>query len=236
MAHYTLATAITAVRDRLNEPAPGIRVNDTQITAWLNWAARNISSVTHCYHAVSTSSGVLNTTETVTTVASTFQYTLTTDFIKIHDVTFEPAATTPYGLKRILPQNFGHGLAAGEGGSLVQPRFYFYFGKQLFLWPSPVGAANIGAYVKVYGSVSCEDYVHTDTLDVYGLPDRLQPLAVDYALAMCYIKIGDMPKARELLMNYLAMLEFERRDNYDRKRTPDTRDTAMIPDRNVIVQ
>lgn len=236
MAHYTVAEAITAVRDRFNEPAPGIKVTNTEITAWLNWAARNISSVTHCYHATATSSGILTLTETVTTVASTFQYSLTAQFIRIHDVTFEPAATTPYGLKRIRPQHFGHGFVKGETGSAVVPKFYFYFGNSLFIWPSPIGAANVGAYIKVYGSVSCEDYVHTETADIYGIPDRLQPLAVDYALACCCIKTGQMRRASELMQNYFAMLDFERKDNYDRKRTPDTRDTVEIPTRNVIVQ
>lgn len=240
MAQYTVAQAITAVRDLFREPAPGIKVSDTEITAWLNWAARNISSVTLCYHAatVNAGTGALENHEIVTTVASTYRYTLTAKFIKIHDVVFEPsgAATAPYGLKRISPHQFGHGLAKGETGSSVVPKFYFYFGNSLFIWPSPIGAANVGAYIHVYGAQSCQDYSHTDTILQYGIPDRLQPLAIDYALACCCIKTGQMRRASELMQNYFAMLDFERKDNYDRKRTPDTRDVVEIPTRNVIVQ
>jgi hypothetical protein len=239
MAIYTKAQLYTELRDILNDPTPGNYVSNTELNAWIDRAARNISALTLCYTTISTSSGVPTTFETITTVASTYRYNIGltgapyTKFINVHSVTFEPAATTPYGLQRIDVRHFGHGFAKGETGAAVVPKYYFVFGNSLYIWPSPIGTANVGTYIKVYGNVSCEDYVHTDTLEVYGLPDRLQPVVMDFALSCAYQKIGKFQKASMHMSNYLAAIEFERKDNYDRKMSPESKDMYEIPTRNV---
>jgi hypothetical protein len=236
MALYTKAQLYTEIRDIINDPAPGNYVSNTELNGWIDRAARCLSATTLCYTSTATSSGVPTLTETVTTVASTYRYTLTAQFIKIHSVTFEPASTTPFGLQRIDPRMFGHGFAKGETGTAVVPKYYFHFGNSLFIWPSPTGAANVGTYIKVYGSVSCEDYVHTDTLEVYGVPDRLQETVIDFVLACVYIKMGKFSKAGFHMSNFLAAIEFERRDNYDRKMAAESKDMYEIPTRNVMAK
>jgi hypothetical protein len=233
MALYTLANIYTEIRDIINDPTPGNFVSNTELNAWANWGARIMSSATLCYTSTATSSGVPTLTETVTTVASTYRYTLTAQFLKIHSVTFEPAATTPYGLQRIDPRMFGHGYAVGVTGAAVVPKYYWHFGSSLYIWPSPIGAANVGTYIKVYGSICAEDYVHTDTLEVYGLPDRLQESVLEFVLSCCYQKMGRFKKAGFHMSNFLSAIEFERKDNYDRKMSPESKDMYEIPTRNV---
>jgi hypothetical protein len=132
---------------------------------------------------------------------------------------------------------FGHGFVNGATGAAVVPKYYFHFGNSLFIWPSPIGASNVGAgKIKVYGSISCEDYVHTDTLEVYGLPDRLQETVIEYVLACAYIKMGKFSKAGFHMSNFLSAIEFERRDNYDRKMTAESKDMYEIPTRNVMAK
>ena len=237
MSLYTIATLTTEVRSLFNDPTPGSFVSDTEINAWADRAARNLSALTMCYPVTATTVGIPTLTETVTTVASTYRYTLTAQFIKIHSVTFEPAATTPFGLQRIDVRHLGHGWANGVTGAAVVPKYYFHFGNSLFIWPSPIGAANVGAFIKVYGALSCNDYVYTEgttpAYEVYGLPDRLQETVIDFVLSCAYQKMGKFKLAGLHMSNYLAAIEFERKDNYDRKMTAESKDMYEIPTRNV---
>jgi hypothetical protein len=242
MANYTYAQLITEARDLLRDPAPGTIVTDNDLTAWADRGARNISAVTMCWPATGVATGgILTQYETVTTVANTYRYTLQTQFVRVFSVTFEPASTTPYGLQKFdVGKNLGRGYGKGESGSAVVPRYYDHFGAptgSLYIWPAPIGAANIGAYIKVYGAVSCEDYMHTEyTTEIYGIPDRLQHVLLDFVLSCAYQKRGQFQKASLHMQQYLYQLELERKDVLDRKITPHSKDMYDIPTQTVSAQ
>ena len=236
MSLYTYANIATEVRTLLPDPSPGNFVSDTEIQAWTDRGARNISAVTSSCPITATATGVLTQTETVTTVASTYRYSLTAQFLRIWSVTFEPAATTPFGLQRMDMKWIGHGFCGGITGAAVVPKFYAHFGNSLYIWPSPIGAANVGTYIKVYGSVSAEDYMHSETADIYAIPDRMQDTLIDYVMAHAYMKMGVFSKASEHMQNYIAALDFERKDNIDRKHTPNSKDMYEVATETVSAQ
>ena len=218
----TKANALSEVRRQLGEPT-SVVFTDIDINAWLDIGARNVSAVTLCAplrQAVDLDGSVGVSRIDLTSYR----------FIKVKAVTFISADSSAedYALQRITPQLFGH-----VGGTTTSnPKFWFFFGGYLYLFPPPVTGVVEDIVIYGYQSVSTSGYGTNGD----SLPDYLNPLCIDYAVAMAYCKDGKYQKSARAFQRYMSQLMRYRRDITDSIEAVDTLDMHKIPDKTIYPQ
>lgn len=222
MAALTKANALAEVRRRIDDKTGNV-ISDTQINEFLDRGARNVSVVTLCKPI----------SETEALVQNKFSYALATDFIKIDAVTRTntTGTTEVEGLQHIHPRHTGATFLGTPG----TPKFWFDWresgnANNVYIFPTPSAAVATGSTsVIVYGYEIVDDYGTTGT----RLPKWANNLAVQYAVACCYIKEGKHAKAALEMQKYMNGLINARMILHDHPKEPDTIDMAKIPDTKV---
>ena len=204
---YTKAQVHTEVRALINEPTPAFWSN-AEIDEWIDMAALDISVKTHC----------VETTGTVTLVASTLSYAEPTTFsptvagdsniIKVYS-----AFLLNLALQKVHPRMWGHISATASD----TPRYYSHFAGSLWFYPVATGA----------GTVTLLCSVRTD--DVTALPFEYQHLAIKYVAYMAKLKDRKYAEAAQLYAEYANGILFQRTDLQDRG--VDAKEEMTIPDR-----
>jgi hypothetical protein len=206
----TAANVRTEVRAILNEPVAAFW-SDAEIDAWVTQAAQSISMT-----------GVVETTATVTIVASTIEYAVPTTFAN-------PTVTTGQLIKIAAAHYGGRGLIhvhvrtignINADTTSNDPTVWALHGQRFFLAPVGSGAS---------GTVTL--YCHVETDDIADIPDIWQPLAITYAAAKGKQKDGRFAEAAALLGEYTNALAFLRNDILERG--VDSRQMMTIPTRIV---
>ena len=215
----TKANALSEVRRQLGEPT-SVVFTDTDINAWLDIGARNVSAVTLC--------APFSYAYTPVTIAYKISMS-SDDIIKVKAVTYSPdtGPTETYALQRITPSQFGH--VGDKVGTL--PYYWFHFDEYLYIWP-PVAAAVTSQRIVVYGYQLVSSYGTNGD----SLPDYLNPLCIDYAVAMAYCKDGKYQKSARAFQRYMSQLMRYRRDITDSIEAVDTLDMHKIPDKTIYPQ
>ncbi len=222
---YTEAALTTEVRTALREPTALFWL-DADIAESIRRGARILSGITLCTPIK----------ETVTTVTDQIWNLLTAKFIKIESVQLLGGLTgnaVVKGLQRLDILKYQHAIAGGASGDTNRyPIAYWHFGNYLYLWPAPKGDA-VGATIYVWGYRTAYSYEYTSGSLQYDIPDVLQPLLLDYALAECWAKAGKHSFARLHIQRFLAEADLYRRDVHDREVMTDSMDKTNIPDHTV---
>lgn len=226
----TKALALSEVRRNIMEPK-AVTISDTEINLWLETGARIASIIT-----LSTV-----TYENVTLVENTFEYALTTKFIKVLGVTYgngDTPAEEQVSLHCIKPRMVGHTIDA----TASTPTQYFTFADNIYVFPIPA-AANGGNKLTVHGAVvapgTADDAAfgaNGDGITGYGENDSLNYFVVNYACACAWTKKGKHSRnAMEMqkFFNGLMMYRNNITNEFDR---PDTVDMRRIPDYTQLVQ
>lgn len=202
----------TEVRALLNETTAAFW-SDTEIDNWVSQAAIQISSV-----------GAVESTATVTLVASTIEYAIPTTFANPTvtggvETKIAAALYANTGLVRIHPRAIGHITTDLTDDT---PRYWAQFGTRFFTFPVGSGAS---------GTIQLLCHVKTD--DIADIPDVFQPLAILYAAGKGKEKDNKFADARFLLSEYYNGLGFLRNDILERGL--DAKQMLTIPN-EIIVQ
>jgi len=231
MALYTEAQILSSVRSILQEPV-ALFWTDTQLTDYMNWAARTISGVTLCTPATDTLAAADSARGYV---AGGLSITMETKFIRIEDVTQQNSAyTTLVHLQRLDIRNFGHGAPAAADTN-QEPQWYYAHGQELFLWPCIKGTMQSAGAVTVYEYKAAESYLHDTT--AYDIPDRLQAVVLDFVLSCAYAKAGKYSLSRYHMSRFMQKCITDRRDVHDViHNVVDSMDAMRIPDRSITPQ
>lgn len=220
--------AITVIRSRINEPTAN-RWTDVELTRWLDRGARNISAITLCNM----------TSEEITIVANTMRYTLSNKYIKIESVNFDidtGADDTHKGLARMNVQGIGQLFNPADIAVAANVlEYYFIWGDYIYLWPPPTAALVTAGKPTVFGYTVVENYSADYTAVASNLlPNYLCPVAVDYAVACAYTKIGKHSLAALNMQRYMSSISFHRSNVYGETNRVDTYDMTKMPDRTVV--
>lgn len=174
----TRATAVTAVRERLNESLAGFWT-DTELTRWINEGTREVCRRTEC----------LRTQDTVSAVAGTATYALPTDAIRVHRVEYmQTGAIIRYPLDPV-EVNAVDALGWSNTQTRGIPQFFVTWGyagaATLHVFPKP---ATAGEFTIWYYRLPVEVVEDEDTLD---MPEGWQDVVYDYCEYMARMKDKD---------------------------------------------
>lgn len=206
----TAADVRAEIRVLINEPVAAFW-SDAEIDAWVTQAATNISMT-----------DPIETTASVTLVASTLEYTLPTTFANPTVTTgiISKISAVHYngrGLLHVHPRTIGNVSADTTSND---PAVWSMHGTRFFL--SPVGSGASGT-VDLYCSVFTDDIA--DVTDIY------QPLAILFGAAKAKQKDGRFAEAAAFLSEYVNNLAFMRNNIIERG--VDSRQMMTIPTRIV---
>lgn len=174
----TLLTAITAVRERLNETLPGFWT-DTELTRWINEGVREVCRRTEC----------LRSQETISAVAGQATYALPADAIRVHRVEYtQTGAITRYPLDPV-EVNAVDALGWSNTQTRGIPQLFVTWGypgaADLNVFPKP---ATGGSFLVWYYRLPAEVASDSDELD---MPEGWQDLVYDYCEYMARMKDKD---------------------------------------------
>lgn len=203
MATYSaLSEAVTDVRQILNESTASFWT-DTEIQDWIKQGVVDLCTKGSLYQLDA---------EVDPLVAGQLSYTSSDetwigDASEIHACFYvDDSGSTDlyYPMMKITPKQLGN-LANNTAG---QPRYYFLFGGELYIWPLATATeVSNGKLFVMYSKI--DD-------DITNLPEEYQHLPVDYAAARGKMKDQKYSEAQLLLQFYLNGINFEREDKVDR--------------------
>lgn len=174
----TLTTALTAVRERLNESLAGFW-KDAELTRWINEGTREVCRRTEC----------LRSNDSISAVAGTATYALPVDAIRVHRVEY----TQTGGIVRYPLDPVEVNAVDALGWSNTQtrgiPQFFVTWGypgnATLNVFPKP---ATTGTFTVWYYRLPVEVSSGSDELD---LPEGWQDVVYDYCEYMARMKDKD---------------------------------------------
>jgi hypothetical protein len=205
----TLANAITAVRDVLNEDT-AVFWSDAEITRWIQEGTRDFS----------TKSLLVEGDDTITLVANQLTYA-------VGDHAFIANVLEPYacfyndglnnysGIIKVHPRVFGNEATNTAG----KTKYYSFFNRKIWIWP--VANATVvaaGATLKLLYA--------KETDDITALSDEMQQIPIIYARAMAKYKDKQFSEGNVYMSQYLNFVGFERQDKHGRE--SDTLDMFKI--------
>jgi hypothetical protein len=184
----TTGTAMIArARTLLNEPAANARRwSEAQMLEFLNAGMIDLALKAKCYQ----------TSEAVTLVANTVEYTpTTTTYIEVADVKINPASGSAFGLKRGNIRSVG-----AEPGTHTTPKFWYEYNGKVGIYPA-------------YSAVTTETatvYLVNRPAAIAAGSNVLTPAALDQALVY-YITAQALLRDRrpQEASNYLTMYQQE---------------------------
>ena len=173
------------IRDRaralLNEIIEGFWLN-TQLEDWVDDAAIDISTRTHCYEVKGS----------ITLATSVQLYTVATDYLKVLGAIYENV-----GLKKTTPWMEGIQKAITTG----PPEFYFDIVNQIGFFPIPTVSENTKLVTVYYSKV-------TDS--IINIPMKFKIPAVLFVVVMGLLKERQYTKAGQVYQIYLQSLNLDK--------------------------
>lgn len=207
----TLATAVTDVRDNLNEASPAFWT-DTQIESWIQEGVKIIASKTLMAEMDDDIDPL---------IANQISYS-SSDETWIANI-IEPYAAIYYdgtsrykGLIKVHPRQLGNVATFTSG----PPKYYTLHNRRLFFWPLTT-ATEIAAGAKI------EVLYSGITDDITVLKDEYQSLAVIYATGKAKQKDHKFAEGSSLLTQFYNEVNFERADKHTRE--TDSVESFRIP-------
>lgn len=207
---YTLATAVTRVRDDLNEETAAFW-DDDQIEEWIKEGCIIFSSTTL----------MVEDTQTITLVQSQLSYSSSDhswigNVIEVYSAYYDDQSSNYAGLIKAHPRQLGH-LETFTAGD---PKYIMLHDRNLYIWPlSSANVVNAGGTVTVLFSKV--------TNDITDLDDEYQIWPIIYASAKAKEKDRRNAEAGSQLAQFYTMINFERQDKHARE--TDSFDKFLIP-------
>lgn len=184
------STIITNARYYLDESTASFW-SDAELLVFLNDGQENIASRALC----------TETTETVSLVANTVEYTPTTDYISIIAVIYNNAS----GAKAALEQKTVRHV--GETYQSTTPGYYYDFGGKVGIFPalSSVTSETVDLYlVQRPTTLTSADYI--------GIPAVYEKALTYYIVAQALVKDRQFAKASFMLQLYQSEIDRFRQD------------------------
>jgi hypothetical protein len=184
----TTGTAmITRARYYLNESTASFW-SDAELLRWLNDGTLDIVARTHC----------LETTEAETITTGTTSYAITTSFLTVKGVVYN-------GVQSLRKGSLEH---MGDTTNVGSPAYYFTWGNNLIVYPSP--ESGVSGYALV-------SYLVTRPTDILAganvqVPAQFDRALILYIAAQALFKDGQFAKAGRFMAEYYAELDRYRLD------------------------
>jgi hypothetical protein len=121
------STIITRARYHVNEATASFW-SDTELLAWVNQGIVDIGARTKC----------LESSESVTLIGNTYEYTIAGTYIDLSTVVYNDAGGAKKGLVRKNPQSIGNVRAVGE------PVFWYEWAGKVGVYPMPPVITSAG--------------------------------------------------------------------------------------------
>lgn len=175
----TLSTARTAIRERLDETTATFWSN-TELNRWINEACRDIARATESLRDTST---------IAVTLPSTYNYTLPSDTIRVHNVEWVRTGDTQ--IYPLEPTRVTGAEAMGwtNQDTSGNPQMFFTWGfsgdAQLYVWPKPDAAGTITLYYYRFPAEVSSDGANVE------VPNGWEDLVYDYAEYRARLKDND---------------------------------------------
>lgn len=196
----SLADAITAVRDVLNEPT-SVFWSDAEITRWIQEGTRDFS----------TKSLLVEDTENITLVADQISYSSSDhafigDIIEPYACLYNDGSDNYSGIIKIHPRVIGNEATNTAG----KTKYYALFNRMIWVWPAPTAAmVAAGATLKLLFA--------KETDDITAITDEYQHIPILYARAMAKYKDKQFSEGNVYMSAYLNFSGFERQDKHARE-------------------
>jgi hypothetical protein len=183
----TLSTAVTQVRNSLNEPT-AVFWSDTEIEDWIKEGVKDFSTKTLMVEAeasVSLATGVIS-------------YAVAT--------CLEPytALYNNKGLIKAHPRIIGNEATNTPG----PPKYYSLFNRKLWVWPAPTASENATVITLLYAK---------QTDDIALVTDEYQHIPLYYALAKAKFKDKMFAEGGAYMGLFTNFCSFERQDKHGRE-------------------
>lgn len=167
----TAATIITRARQILNEETAGFW-DDTELLRWVNDGQSDIAEKALC----------IQTTESISLVSDTIEYTPTTSYIKVVDVWFTDSSGDIWALKKVDPG--AKGAAREELYSQSEtPKCWYEFNGKVGVFPSMSSVTT--ETITVFFAQQSTDVTSAQSVVVPAIFDSC---LVNYVVAMAHQK------------------------------------------------
>jgi len=228
MAYSDESELITQIRRLINEPTALIH-SDTDITAWIDRGAEEISKMTLCNESFAATKLVTGDYDYVGT-GSDFNLK---DCIEVESVMYwagqDPdnnKGTTAYSLVKTHPRQMGQNRDNTAGA----PKEWWYIdgSNTLYIWPPPSASEN-GHYIQVLY------YSQADTYnDGANIPDHLREYVIWYAAARAFEREGKYAQHEQYMSIFNNFCNFHRMDRH--KIPADSKDMMKTQDKTQYIQ
>lgn len=164
-------TIITRARQILNEDTAGFWT-DTELLRWVNDGQADIANKAHC----------IQTSETISLVASTIEYTPTISYIKVIDVWFTDSGGDIWALKNVDPGAKGNAREELYSQSST-PKCWYEFDGKIGIFPAMDTVTTES--IKVFYAQQSTDVTASENV---GVPSIFDASLVNYVVAMAHQK------------------------------------------------
>lgn len=188
----TIAAAETEVRAIIREPTAQFW-SSAQIQNFIKEGCVDLCAKTLCYKKVDSSTRIYDDVVWYAELSKT---------IKVLACAFYDSQASPVsyrGLVKIHPRMVGY-LPANDD---ADPEYWYHFGDRVGIHPVP-DSMNASDRLVIYYALTSET--------ITDLPERYQPLVINYAAAMCFLKRRMNQAAVSMYTIYLNDVKFARND------------------------
>lgn len=154
----------------------GVQITDADIIRWINEGQR---------HIVSTNEGLLEKIVTANSVVNQQNYTLPTDLLIMHSMSFQDLAVTSYTKLKAFSLNQFNEYVDGWDGSTYSPgtpSIYTIFAGNIIVFPIPL--VSVANAFKIYYTRQPTDVVNN--VDTPDLPLLYHDVLVKYCMQQAY--------------------------------------------------